>query len=118
MGFRLDRTYRLIFEGALDGAEVHIKATSVGTILELRNITEPKQIADLLAAHLIGWNLEDADGTPIPTTPEGILSLEQVVLERIGQEWYKAATGVTAPLDAPNSMESSLNNLTELNDEQ
>ena len=108
MGFRLDRTYRLEFEGALAGAEVAIKATSVGTVLKLRDDTSVDSVAALLADHLIGWNLEDADGQPVPATKEGVLSLEQPVLEAIARAWYQAATGVTAPLDAPNSMESSL----------
>jgi hypothetical protein len=109
VGFRLDRTYVLEFEGALAGAEVAIKATSVGTVLKLRDVADAKEVAELLASHLIGWNLEDRDGNPIPTTAEGILdNVEEAILGRIAAEWYKAATGVTSPLDGPNSMESSL----------
>lgn len=109
MGFRLDRTYLLDFEGtALAGAEVAIKATSVGTALKLREVGGVKEVCELLADHLIGWNFEDENGDPLPPTLEGIMTLEEVIIGRIGREWYRAATGVTAPLDAPNSMESTL----------
>lgn len=109
MGFRLDRTYVLVFEGAMEGAEVSIRATSIGTVLKLREITEAAELAKLLADHLVAWNFEDADGNPLPTTTEAIMeNLEGVVIGRIGREWYRAATGVTAPLEPSISMESSL----------
>ena len=109
MGFRLDRTYVLQFEGEMEGAEVMIRGTSVGVMLRLRSAEEPEEVASLLAQHLIGWNFEDEKGEPLPLTKDAILTnLEGVVLGRIAREWYKAAVGITAPLDGPISMESSL----------
>lgn len=112
MGFRLDRKYILEFDGAMAGAEVVIKATSVGTVLKLRDVNEitgQQELAELLATHIEEWNFEDADGQPLPITVEAIMdNIESVVLVRIAREWYKAATGVTAPLDGPSSMESTL----------
>jgi hypothetical protein len=107
VGFRLNRTYVLEFEGALAGAEVKIRSTSVGVLLELRDASSEKRVAELLASHLVEWNLENEIGDPIPLTVEGVLSLEGVVLGRIAREWYRAASGLTAPLDDP-MMEASL----------
>lgn len=112
MGFRLDRRYVLEFEGAMAGAEVVIKATSIGTVLKLREINELddlSELASLLADHIVEWNFEDENGETLPITAEAILAnVESVVLVRIAREWYKAATGVTAPLDSPTSLESTL----------
>lgn len=100
MGFRLDRTYVLQFEGAMAGAEVKIRSTSIATMMRIRQVQELSELAGLLADHLVEWNLEDEKGEPLPTTADAIMSnLEGVVLGRIAREWYRAASGVTAPLD-------------------
>lgn len=100
MGWRMDRTYVLKFEGAMEGAEVKIRATSVGTVLALRGASDPAVVAGLLSEYLESWNFDDEKGEPLGTSPEDILGgVEQPVLQHIAQEWYKAATGVTAPLD-------------------
>lgn len=102
MGFRLSRVYALRFSGALEGLEVDIKGTSVGVVQQLRE-TETRDVqglAKLLAAHIIRWNYENEDGTALEATPENLVSsLEEPVLGAIVKEWYRAATGVTAPLD-------------------
>src|ERR1700742_643612 len=104
MGFRLDRSYVLEFEGAMEGAYVKIRATPVRTTLEMRQGGELPidRAAELLAEYVIEWNLDGADGQPLPVTKEAILAgLEQVVLSKIVIEWYKAAVGLSAPLDPP-----------------
>jgi len=100
MGFRLDRSYALEFEGALAGAEVVIKGTTVATVLKIRDTDDLRELAELLAAHLIDWNFEDEKGDPVPMTVDGILTLEQPILVRICREWLKAASGITAPLES------------------
>lgn len=108
MGFNIARTYRLEFEGFLQGAEVHLKAGSIAAIEELENTGSDRQkAAEILFDHLIDWNLEN-DGVPIPVTLEGVRSLEESILVAITREWYRAARGITAPLDPPsNDGESS-----------
>lgn len=106
MGFRLDRTYVLAFEGAMTGAHVKLRATPVGVALELRgdedNSLSLPRAAELLAEYVQEWNLDGPDGQPLPVTPEAILGdLEEVVVAKIMVEWYKAARGVTTPLDPP-----------------
>jgi hypothetical protein len=103
MGFRLNRTYSLQFTGSMEGAEVKIRSTSVGDVLRLRATETDEATAAMLSDFLVSWNLEDEDGKPLPTTPEGVMSLEPVVMAAIVREWYKAAVGITAPLDAPSS---------------
>lgn len=106
MGFRLDRTYVLQFEGAMEGAYVKLRATPVGVALELYGgegkAVPVRRAAELLAEYVQEWNLDDAAGETLPITAEAILAhLEQAVVGRIAVEWYKAAVGVTAPLDPP-----------------
>lgn len=101
MGFRLNRTYKLIFKGDMEGAEVKIRSTSVSSVLALREMTDDtRAMVELLATHVTEWNLERADGTPLPIEADAIMDeLEEVVLAEILLQWYRAATGVTAPLD-------------------
>src|SRR4051812_12567991 len=103
MGFRLNRTYSLEFEGAMEGAVVKLRSTTAGKVIEMR-AADAAGLAALLADHVLEWNLEDTDGQPLPVTAEAILGgMEEVVLAAIIREWYKAATGVTAPLDGPST---------------
>lgn len=106
MGFRLDRTYVLQFEGAMEGAYVKLRSTPVGVALELRggasDSLSVQRGAELLAQYVLEWNLDASDGGTLPVTAEAIIGqLEEVVLVKILVEWYKAAAGVTAPLDPP-----------------
>lgn len=102
MGFRIDRTYVLEFEGAMAGAYVKIKSTPVGVALELRSGITAKRAIELLTEYVIEWNLDGPDDKPLPIDPEAVMSgLEEAVIAKILVEWGKAAIGVTAPLDPP-----------------
>lgn len=105
MGFRLRREYVLEFTGAMQGAEVRIKATSVGACVALREAgADISAIAELLSEHLVSWNLESEDGEPLGMSASEIQAgLERVVIEAIAVEWFKAAMGITAPLDPPST---------------
>lgn len=105
MGFRLNRTYVLDFDGtALAGLVVKLRSTPVSAALDVAAADTDAALAGLLAEYVTEWNYEDPDGAPVPLTVEGILSnLERPVLQRICKEWYKAAVGVTAPLDGPST---------------
>lgn len=103
MGFRLGRTYVLDFgQGTyLEGAEVRIRSTSIGVTFQLEELRYSEAIP-LLVEHLEGWNLEDSAGNSIPMTEEGIRQhVEKPVLVEILKQWYRAASGVSAPLDQP-----------------
>ena len=102
MGFRLDRTYVLEFEGNMAGAYVKLKSTPVGVALKLRAGIKVVEAIDLLTEYLLDWNLEDADGKTVPFTVEAIMAeVEEVVIAKILVEWCRASVGITAPLDPP-----------------
>jgi hypothetical protein len=102
MGFRLNRTYVLQFEGVLDGLEVKIKSTPIAVTLELQGEVNYERLCELFAEYVTEWNYEDEEGKVVPLTSEGIhANLEHVVLQKIVQQWIRAARGVTAPLDPP-----------------
>lgn len=94
MGFTLNRVYELRWAGGdLEGLEIDIRSTSIGTQARMRE-SEADGLAEILAEHIVRWNWDD-----IKPTAEGLLSLEQPVFYEIVREWWKAARGVTAPLD-------------------
>jgi hypothetical protein len=122
MGFQLGRTYVLKFtDSALDGAEVRLRSTSIGTTMKLREPDLPwPALIQMLIDHVIDWNFTTQDDEPLPVTSEAVSAhMEQVVLLRIVREWMRAATGISAPLDPPStdgtqdSQETSLD-LTEI----
>lgn len=110
MGFRLGRTYVLEFgQGTyLEGAEIRLRSTPIGVTLQLEGMT-PTEAIPLLVVYLESWNLEDSAGNPLPMTEEAIKhNIEKPVLNEIARQWYRAATGISAPLDPPsNSGEES-----------
>lgn len=119
MGFKLERTYALRWDGDLAGLEVDIRGTSVAVMQEIRGLrvsaegTEVLRLAEILAAHIKRWNFEGDDGETLPITAESILAQEASVVSAIGREWYLAAAGVSAPLDlkstdSPPSVEPSI----------
>ncbi len=86
----------------MEGAYVKLRATPVGVALELRADVGIKRAAELLAEYVEEWNLDGPDDEPLPVTAEAILgNLEEAVIAKVIVEWYKAAVGVTAPLDPP-----------------
>lgn len=103
MGFRLGRTYVLDFgQGTyLEGAEIRLRSTPVGVTFQLEELTVSESIP-LFLQFLESWNLEDSAGNPLPMTVEAIKGhIERPVLNEIMKQWYRAATGVSAPLDQP-----------------
>lgn len=98
MGFRLNRTYRLVFAGDLEGFEVVIRGTSLAVLDEISkaNIDE---LAELLASYVVEWNYEDEAGQTLPIEPASFFGLEKPVLIAIADAWIQAGIGITAPLD-------------------
>ena len=102
MGFGLGRTYVMEFEEGtyLAGAEIRVRSASIGTVEQLESL----QFADALPLfldHVESWNLE-VDGRPLPIEIEAVRNaMEAPVRDKLIREWYKAAVGVSAPLDPP-----------------
>lgn len=126
MGFRPEPTiYNIAFEGTpLDGLHVRASACTVGEyekmlrlIVDAPGPDESEEekakrrltpeildnndwIVQLFANHLVSWDLEDyIDGTPIPTTLEGIRSQERGLIAQIMQAWQIAIVAVPKALN-------------------
>lgn len=102
MGFKVGRVYVLEFAGTgLEGAIVKARSPNVQDLEEVQadEVTE-QRIREIFFGYLLEWNLEREDGTPIPATLAAALQeLEPTALTLIIKEWYRAAKGLTAPLD-------------------
>jgi hypothetical protein len=97
----------LRFDGDLAGLVIRVRVMAVGALQELltkldelSNVESMPYIARSLADHLIGWNIDDEDGNPVPATYEGILSLAPAELGKIGHTWMKSLAGAV-PVDSP-----------------
>ena len=81
-GFRLpEKTARITFEGTdYDGAEIRVLlSVTFGKFIALRESAQSEDqesMARLFGQDvLMDWNLEDADGTPIPADGDGMLAI-------------------------------------------
>lgn len=125
MGFVHQRkTYRLIFEGTLDGLEVVAKTASAAAykrIAELANrewanplsnedLAEFEALCEAFAGVLVEWNLEEeheAKGKPVrkavPPTLKGLMDQDLELVMTIVMAWMDAVAGraaVSADLEA------------------
>ena len=108
MGFRKQRTiYRLRFEDpSLDGLEVTARSLPLKDFLAINRMTvsatddaakqteQSELMLKKFAEALIGWNLEDEDGKPVPATHNGLLSQESQFVIEIIRAWMEAVAGV------------------------
>lgn len=103
MGFRVGRVFELDFgeegETGLAGAMVKIRSCSVEALEEFTTTDDEVRGAEILAEHLIEWNLEDFEGKPVPMTAAGLRSLDPPAARLIVIEWLRAVRGVSAPFD-------------------
>jgi len=99
MGFRFNRTYVLDFsDSELEGLEVTMKSTSVGTLLKCTGGASTEEILEELVAHILNWNLEDEKGKPLPISLEPLAAQEDVLVSELARKWFAAAKGVSNPL--------------------
>lgn len=124
MGFRPQPTvYNLSFQDtALDGLHVKIGCCTVGEHNRMTGLvgqtpisTDPeKALADLaakleevtqhnewvlnlFAGYLISWDMEDAEGNPVPANREGVDSLERAMVSMIIAAWQRAMVTIPNP---------------------
>jgi hypothetical protein len=115
----------------LDGLEVRAKSAPLGMMLQLGasadsfngvpdvgemaeldearqlalvkgSMTQLRAIVDMYAGVLVGWNLTDDDGQPVPATADGLLTLDPPHLMMIIRAWQQAVAAVP-PASAPTS---------------
>lgn len=111
MGYRPKRKiFTLEFEGeAYEGLEVRIRGLNTGQMIDLDTARADGRdeaviaILQLMADRLVEWNVEDDDGQPVPTTFDGVRSLDLDFNWAIIDAWQDAVAGVAAPLDEPST---------------
>lgn len=117
MGYRpKKKVYTLAFEDEeYDGLEVKVRGLNTGQLLDIDTAradggdTAIVAMLNLLAEQLVEWNIEDDDEHPVPTSFEGVRSLDMSLNWAIIDAWQSAVAGVPAPLDdASTSTELSL----------
>jgi hypothetical protein len=99
MGFKVNRIYELDFSGTeWAGAIVKMRSPSIATMNAWRDLEE-EDVQRILIEHVTEWNLED-DAGPIPREIDEVLArVEPQALALLAREFWRAARGVTAPLD-------------------
>ena len=113
-GFRLpEKTARINFEGTdYDGAEIQLLlSVTFAQFIALRESAQgddQETMARLFGETvLLDWNLEDADGNPIPANSDGMLAIPLELTNLVVQHWVEAVAGVPAPL-LPKSGDTSM----------
>lgn len=102
MGFRVGRVFELDFgkegETGLAGATVKMRSCSLAVLEEFKTATGGRE-AEIVAEHIVEWDLEDQNGIPIPVTADGVRSLDPPAAYLIVVEWLRAVRGISAPFD-------------------
>ena len=104
-GFRIpEKTARITFDGTdYDGAEILIRLNvSFAQFIALREAAQhdnQEGMARLFGETvLVGWNLEDASGAPVPANGDGMLQIPLALTNLVVQHWVEAVAAVPAPL--------------------
>jgi hypothetical protein len=117
MGFKKPkRTYVLEFQDETDYEDLVVKVRPPTVGEALRNmdlswmyedeLTEEQRVAKLMELYelfltrLVSWNIEDEDDQPVPTTLEGLQSLDQDFGLRIVRSWLFETSAVSRPLES------------------
>lgn len=125
MGYRKTKVIYTITYEDHPGLEVRAHCPSLGFmrdsigLVKLQGKTgkdltpeDVKSLDDLFEGFekcLISWNLEDGDGQPVPTTPEGMAAQEVPFIFAIIEGWMEGTMGVSGPLGvSSNGGEQSL----------
>lgn len=98
--------FKLSFKDAkYAGLEVVVKSLSTGDLTDMMslstkadNLTSTTKVIKHLANALESWNLAYKDGSPVPTTYEGINSQSLPLVTTIVSAWVEAVAGVSESL--------------------
>lgn len=110
------KKYKLTFgeDTDFEGLEVRAKGCSTGDFLRLASLAEnldPKnmdleeigELFTLFAGCIVEWNIEDDDDVPVPTTKDGLLSLDIDLVLAVLTAWMEAVAGVSGPKEKPSN---------------
>ena len=107
-GYKARRTFDLEF-AQYPGMEVSVRAPAVGQMLDILGTADKvasgsvtqddfDKLVGWFAEHLVAWNLEEDDDTPIPATLESLRSLEPAIAMDIINGWTQRVISVPPPL--------------------
>ncbi|HKZ21165.1 MAG TPA: hypothetical protein VJQ57_13775 [Acidimicrobiia bacterium] len=109
MGYRrVPTVYTLDSIPEEEGLIVRMTSIRLGKMRRLMTLTADDkaddaamgEILDLFQQSLVSWNLEEfEDGTPVPTTREGVEDQEVELIMRIVGAWMDEMTGTDGPDD-------------------
>lgn len=117
MGYTVKRnTIRLVFEDhpTMEGAEVVCRSINLEKYfviarLQIAGADEIEALITEFATDVLQeWNLKEEDGTEIPATKEGLMSLEPQMALDIIKAWVEGLVNVRAPLGESSSSGASL----------
>lgn len=102
MGYvRKARIYRLVFdEGDMAGFECRLRSTSFESIISSTGI---QYDVEVLAEALVDWNLERADGTPVPVSLDSVRAQDPGFINAVMKAYSDAIFGVPGPLGESSS---------------
>lgn len=124
MGYQRSLLKLVFRDGEFGGLEVVCRRMKVAdamaaTALAKVDQADPAQqvaalekVTEILASHIVSWNLEDEDGEPVPTDLEHLREQDFQMVNALVTKWMEVAVGVSPPLSKPsNGGEPSLEEL-------
>lgn len=101
--------------GDLAGFQITLRRMSVGEVQEVSGLADGlspgadngdmgekiSRALDVLARHIVDWNLEDEFERPIEPTREALNALDIPFVTAVLSEWMTRVTGVSSPLPTP-----------------
>lgn len=112
MGYKVKpKGYRLHFEDPdMEGLVIVARGLKTGPYLEFQAARETraaggaaaqnatKLMLEMFANAIIEWNLDDDDDQPLPTTLDGLKTLDLDFAMEVINAWIASINGVSAPL--------------------
>lgn len=118
MGFKREaKVYKLVWpeDHENHGLEVRMRGLAVGELAALGGMADLggpataealaalDDLLRLFASKLVGWNLDDDQGEPVPATYDGVQTLDNEFVMQLVDAWMTATAGVSPPL-SPSSI--------------
>jgi hypothetical protein len=101
---RNPKVYHLVFDASTEypGLEADVRTLSMGQLLAIWTKDGANSVAtfDLFIERLVGWNLEDETGAPVPIAREAVLNEDDDLVQAIVKRWTNEVLGVPAPLES------------------
>jgi hypothetical protein len=99
---RNPKIYNLVFDETTNwpGLEVQVRTLAMGQLVSIWSGEggSSARTFELFMSRLVGWNLEDEDGNPVPITREAVEAEDDDMVVAIQRRWTDAVLGVPAPL--------------------